>query len=148
MAHARFYLLDSIGDDNLLPFVCQQVSDAFRQGRRVLVMASDKNQAEAIDELLWQLPAQAFVPHSLTGEGPPSGCPVEVSWPAASQGKPWPLLINLSQQVPSVAQRAQQVIDFVPQDDTARALARERYKQYRQFGIALHTEQATLTAND
>lgn len=148
MAQARFYLLDAIGDDNLLAFVCQQVSHTARQHRRVLVVANDKQQAEALDELLWQLPADSFVPHGLTGEAAVNGAPVEITWASANPGTPWPVVINLSDNMPSQAARAQLVVDFVPQNSASRAFARERYKQYRQAGMALHTEPATLAAND
>lgn len=146
MATATFYLLDEIGDANLLPFICQQVHQSFRQGARVLVMATDQVQAEALDELLWQLPTDAFVPHNLTGEGG-HGSPVELSWVGQSPRGPRPCVINLAQQAPEMAARAQQVIDIVPVADDLRAQARERFKQYRQHGIKLHTEQAVLVTD-
>lgn len=146
MAAATFYLLDEIGDANLLPFICQQIYQNFRQGSRILVMAADQSQAEALDELLWQLPADAFVPHNLSGEGG-HGSPVELSWPGQSPRGPRPCVINLALQAPDIAARAQLVIDIVPVADDLRAQARERFKQYRQHGIQLHTEQAVL-AND
>ncbi|MCC5880820.1 MAG: DNA polymerase III subunit chi [Idiomarina sp.] len=146
MATATFYLLDEIGDANLLPFICQQVYQQFRQGARVLVVAADQQQAEALDELLWQLPTDAFVPHNLSGEGG-HGSPVELSWPGQSPRGSRPCVVNLAAQAPDMAARAQQVIDIVPVADDLRAQARERFKQYRQHGIALTTEQAVL-AND
>lgn len=146
MAQATFYLLDTIGDGKLLPFVCQQVRQYFRQGQRVLVHAADQAQAEALDELLWQLPADAFVPHNLTTEGG-YGSPVELSWQGQISKGPRQVLVNLSQDVPIAAKQAQWITDFVPQQEQLRAQARERFKQYRQFGINIHTEQAEFADN-
>ncbi|RAJ95265.1 DNA polymerase III subunit chi [Aliidiomarina maris] len=146
MATATFYLLDDIGDAQLLPFICQQVSHFFRQGQRVLVMAEDQAQAEALDELLWQLPVDAFVPHHLSGEGG-QGSPVEISWPQQANAAMRQVVINLATQAPSVAARAQRVVDVVPVETTQRAAARERFKQYRQFGLQPHTAHAELTRN-
>lgn len=143
MTNAQFYLLDDIGDTQLLPFICQRVCIYYRQGQRVLVMAADQKQAEAIDELLWQLPVDAFIPHSISGENA-NNSPVEISWPGQSLRIQRGCLINLAAQVEAMAARYQHAIDVVPVEATLRAQARQRYKQYRQLGFALTTEQAQL----
>lgn len=147
MAQGRFYILDQLDDKQLLQFVCQLVCEQYRQGMRIAVMASDQAQAEALDELLWQLPADAFIAHNLLGEGPPTGTPVMISWPQQQQAFQGhrQCLINLAFEVPEQAQRSRLAIDFVPTEESARAQARERYKQYRQLGFTLNTEQAGFT---
>lgn len=147
MRGARFYLLDDIGDASLLPFICEQVCAYYRDGQRVLVMAEDQVQAEALDQLLWQLPADAFVPHNLSGEGPAAGSPVEISWPDYKATSPRPCLINLAADVPDLANRARIIIDVVPVEEQRRVSARQRYKQYRQFGVEIHTQPAELASN-
>ena len=147
MATATFYLLDEIGDDQALAFMCERVCEHFRSGKRVLVMASDQHQAEALDELLWRLPTDAFVPHNLSTEGG-QGSPVEISWPGQPNPGARQVVINLSDDAPQAAARAQIVIDVVPQDEAKRALARERFKQYRQLGLQLNTTQASLAVHE
>ena len=147
MATATFYLLDEIGDDKALAFMCQRVCEHFRNGQRVLVMANDQRQAEALDELLWRLPTDAFVPHNLSTEGG-SGSPVEISWHGQPSPGPRQVVINLSDEAPAAAARAQLVIDVVPQHESKRALARQRFKQYRQLNLQLNTIQASLTVNE
>ena len=51
------------------------------------------------------------------------------------------LLISLQTQIPEFVTSFNQVIEFVPVDETEKAQARERYKQYRQQGWQLLTEQ-------
>lgn len=152
MRTAHFYLLDEIGDASLLPFICEQVCAYYREGQKVLVMATDQIQAEALDQLLWQLPVKAFVPHNLSGEGPSGGSPVEISWPGYSvntqnRTSPRPCLVNLAADVPDIASKARSITDVVPVDDQQRAAARQRYKQYRQLGIEIHTQPAQLSSN-
>jgi len=51
------------------------------------------------------------------------------------------LLINLQPQLPEYINSFNQIIDFVPVEERPKALARERYKQLRQLGWTLSTEQ-------
>lgn len=147
MATATFYLLDDLGDEHALAFMCERVCEQFRRGHRVLVMAADQTQAEAMDELLWRLPTDAFVPHNLSSEGG-HGSPVEISWPGQTVAGPRQVVVNLSSDAPQAASRAQIVLDVVPQNEALRARARERFKQYRQLGFQLETTQASLATND
>ncbi len=47
------------------------------QWKRVLVACETQQQAEKIDEALWQRDPHQFVPHNLAGEGPRYGAPVK-----------------------------------------------------------------------
>lgn len=143
MAQVQLYLFDDIGDTQLLPFICQTVCTYYRQGQRVLVLAYDQKQAEAIDELLWQLPAQAFIPHSISGESAHNS-PVEISWTGQTPRIQRGCLINLASHAPDFSMRFQHIADVVPVEPELRAQARARYKQYRQFGFTLATQQAQL----
>lgn len=51
------------------------------------------------------------------------------------------ILINLQAEVPDYVSSFTQVIDFVPVEEHLKVLARERYKQLRQLGWQLSTEQ-------
>lgn len=51
------------------------------------------------------------------------------------------MLINLQQTVPEFVSSFNHLIDFVPVNEAEKAQARERYKQYRQMGWQLSTEQ-------
>ena len=147
MATVTFYLLDQIGDDQALTFICERICEYFRKGKRILVVASDQQQAERLDELLWRLPTDAFVPHNLSSEGG-HGSPVEISWPGQPLAGPRQVVINLSDHAPQAATRAQIIVDLVPLEAAPRALARERFKQYRQFGLQLETTQASLAGHE
>ena len=99
-----------------------------------------KNIAFEIDELLWQFEPSAFVPHNLKGEGATTGSPVEIGFDRLGPNKSRQLLINLADQVPPFAVNFGQIFDFVANDDQHKAIARERYRQYRGLGIELTTQ--------
>ncbi|CAM5450849.1 DNA polymerase III subunit chi [Alishewanella longhuensis] len=118
-------------------FACQLCADLYRAKQRVFVYTSNQQQAELIDELLWQFDPDSFVPHNLTGEGPARGTPIEIGWQAPRQSRQ--VLINLTDKMPDFARRFASVIEFVPAEPALKTQARERYKQYRQAGITPET---------
>ncbi|MGL5949774.1 MAG: DNA polymerase III subunit chi [Aeromonas sp.] len=144
MSHVVFYLLtaaDTAEASALERAVCQLCAEQWPNGH-VYVYCQDEPQALRIDELLWQLPSERFVPHQLQGEQ--GQAPVEIGHrpPARRYAR----LINLTTQVPPFAAGFGEVIDFVPSDEGQKQLARERYKQYRQAGHTLVMQDALLDA--
>ena len=93
--------------------------------------------AHEIDELLWAFDPQSFVPHNLVGEGIKQGSAIEIGHLAPQNRRP--VHINLSKHVPNFVNQYQQIIDFVPTDESLKQAARERFKQYRAQGFALNT---------
>ncbi len=118
---------------------CQIAEQHYRQQKLVYIHCQSKQQAYAIDELLWQFEPTAFVPHNLKGEGPITGSPVEIGFDKLGANKSRQLLINLADQVPTFAVKFPQIIDFVANDDALKNIARLRYREYKQLGITLDT---------
>lgn len=146
MTQVIFYMLEktSVSDKELL--VCMLAAQFFRAKRRCLVLCADQKSAEQLDELLWQQPMDAFVPHNLTGEGPANGAPVEISWVDDKENANYQsrqVLINLTDTLPQDGRKFRQIIDFVPAAVQAKQAARERYKQYRASGFQMSTEAAS-----
>ncbi len=50
--------------------VCQLCANLYRQSLKVFVYCANQQDAELVDEVLWQFDAHSFVPHNLAGEGP------------------------------------------------------------------------------
>ena len=119
---------------------CQLAQQAFVKQQWVYIHCQDKQQAHAIDELLWQFEPSAFVPHNLKGEGPMTGSPVEIGIDRLGANKSRQVLINLADQAPPFAVNFGHIIDFVANDDQHKAVARERYRQYRGLGVNLQTQ--------
>ncbi|EKE83684.1 DNA polymerase III subunit chi [Idiomarina xiamenensis] len=163
MANATFYLLQGLlgdkqdgasADDSGLAakaqrFYCEQIAELYRQYRQINVWTASQQAAEALDEALWKLPVDAFIPHNLQGEGPANGAPVEIQWPQSDNRSPRRsrVLVNLSEQVPPHAQQTQVIVDFVPLADSGKQQARERYKQYRAWGMQMQSTPASLIEN-
>lgn len=140
MTQVCFYALKEDGRD-MQTLACDLVSQAYTNKQKVAVLCASQQHAEQFDELLWQLPADRFVPHNLSGEGPSSGTPVEVCWQAQSLGRRT-LLVNLSQQMINSVNNFQHIFDFVPIQEADKQAARVRYKQFQQAGCAMQFQAA------
>ena len=117
----------------LLVHTCFQAAHFYRQNQRVFIYTRDQAQAHEVDELLWSFEPDSFVPHNLTGEGPTNGSPVEISWQPPRNRRP--ILINLTDTVPVFANQYSFIVDFVPENESLKTLARERYKHFKQLGF-------------
>ena len=139
MKQAQFYVLNK---DNINELASDLAAQAWRLGKRVLIACETEQQAFEIDELLWARDPDSFVPHNLSGEATQYPTPIEISWKGKRNAQRRDLLITLQNTIPDYVASFNQIIEFVPVDETAKVAARERYKQYRQMGWQLSTEQA------
>ncbi len=147
MKNVTFYLLEYLPEqhestDPLAAaevLACELAAMHWREGKRVLIFCENTQQAERLDEALWQRPPFSFVPHNLAGEGPGQGAPVELAWPARRGNAPRDLLISLLPECATFASTFCEVIDFVPYETALKQQARERYTFYRRAGFHLKT---------
>ena len=139
-----FYVLpentnNEINVDAHLFQACLHASVCYRNNQRVYIHTENQTSAHAIDEMLWSFEPDSFIPHNLVGEGPKQGAPVEIGFQTPQNRRPF--LINLASQIPSFAGNYSHIIDFVPPESSLKQQARERFKQYRQAGFSIETQQ-------
>ncbi|MEM0909895.1 MAG: DNA polymerase III subunit chi [Pseudomonadota bacterium] len=120
---------------------CEMVAQAYQLNKSVSILCTNMKDAESIDEVLWQRPADKFIPHNLFNEGDGKASPVEIhaldSGDVIKNIKNTRCLINFSQQIPIDSHVFQLIHEFVPADEACKADARKRYSQYKQFGFQL-----------
>src|SRR5690606_21717715 len=131
---ADFYLIAKPRfRDEPLRLVCELARRAHDAGLWTLVLARDAAQAEALDDLLWDMGDDAYIPHQIAGadadeeEAAVLIAPPEVDAPLR------PLVINLRDA--AVEGAFERVLEVVPADDSAREPLRERWKQYKARGL-------------
>jgi DNA polymerase-3 subunit chi len=142
MTQVVFHIIDEQLSEQAnahLSVACQQATRCYREDKQVFIFTEDKDTAHQLDEMLWQQEPNSFVPHNLPGEGPRGGAPVEISWQAPTKKRQ--VLINLSQRIPQFASQFNEIIDFVPLEPALKQAARERYKQFRGYGLTVDTQQ-------
>jgi len=135
VARADFYLIqkDRFREEPLL-LVCELARKAHDANLWTLVLARDDEQAQRLDELMWEFDADAYIPHQLAGDEEDELTPVLIATPD-SDTPMRALVINLRDE--PVNGTFDRVLEVVPADDSARGPLRERWKQYQSRGLEL-----------
>ena len=133
MPRADFYLIDKprFREDPLL-LVCELAKRAFASEQPTLILARSREEAEALDEKLWEFDDNAFIPHQIAGDDDDAICAVLIIPPdVATTDRA--LVINLRDEcAPGLFER---VLEVVAADEAQRLGSRQRWKTYQQAGF-------------
>jgi DNA polymerase-3 subunit chi len=119
-----------------LRLVCELARKAHDAGQRTLVLARDQAQAEQLDDLLWDMGEDAYIPHQIAGADVEEEETAVLIAPPDVDAPLRPLVINLRDA--AVDGSFERVLEVVPADDAARGPLRERWKQYQARGFELN----------
>lgn len=136
MARADFYLVTTPRfRSEPLRLVCELARKAVDAGLPTLVLARSQEQAEALDDLLWDMGDDVFIPHQIAGlDEDEDEAEVLIAAPGVDAALR-PLVINLRDA--AVEGAFDRVLEVVPADESARGPLRERWKQYQARGLEL-----------
>ncbi len=135
MPRADFYLIAKPRfREEPLRLVCELAKKAFEADLWTLVLARDDEQAEALDEMLWDMGDDAYIPHQVAGDEEDDSTPILIATPAIDAPMR-ALVINLRDA--AVEGNFDRVLEVVPADESAREPLRERWKQYKARGLDL-----------
>jgi len=137
MPRADFYLIAKPRfRDQPLRLVCELVRKAYDAGLWCLILARNTAQAEELDDLLWDMGEDAYLPHQIAGRDEEDDLtPILIAEPAFDVPLR-PLVINLRDT--PVTGDIERVLEVVPADPAARAPLRERWKHYQSAGFTLN----------
>ncbi len=121
---------------NKLTVVRQLVSKARDQKQNVLIYAPDRAVAAEIDRLLWTQPVQGFIPHCLDSDSLAASTPVLIGTSADALASA-DVIINLSDEPPSVFSRFNRLMEIVTDEASDVTLGRQRYRYYKDRGYEL-----------
>lgn len=124
-------------------YVCRLVKKAWQQDKPVLIVGS-QDWLEALDGALWSFSATDFIPHSFAGDEVDDVSDEKVNvWLATvdqistSAANHDGFLIHCGDEQPAGFERFERLIEIIPQQQASVALARERWKYYKQRGYPL-----------
>jgi DNA polymerase-3 subunit chi len=119
-----------------LKLVCELARKASDSGQPLLILADSAAQAEALDELLWEFDADAYVPHQICGTDEDDDIVPVLIAPPECDAPLRPLVLNL--RAAAVPAGFERVLEVVPADESARGPLRERWKQYQGRGVEVN----------
>jgi len=137
MPRADFYLIAKPRfRDQPLRLVCELVRKAYAAELWCLILARDTAQAEELDDLLWDMGEDAYLPHQIAGQDEEDELtPILIADPAFDAAQR-PLVINLRDT--PVTGNVERVLEVVPADPAARGPLRERWRHYQNAGFILN----------
>jgi DNA polymerase-3 subunit chi len=140
-AQVDFYVTPSAEPDARLRLACRITEKAYLAGHRVLVWCPVAADRDRFDDLLWTFGDRSFVPHDVVDDAARHGeAPVTVTGGGTPAEDP-DVLVNLDAAVPAFAARARRIVECVDGDEARRASGRQRFRAYRDLGLAPGTHQ-------
>jgi len=137
MPRADFYLIAKPRfREQPLRLVCELARKACDAGQWTLVLARDQAQAEALDDLLWDMGDEVYIPHQIAGADVEEEDAAVLIAPPEADAPLRALVINLRDA--PVEGTFERVLEVVPADADARGPLRERWKQYQARGFELN----------
>ena len=137
MPRADFYLVGKPRfREEPLRLVCELARKAHDAGMWTLVLARDAAQAEALDDLLWDMGDDVFIPHQVAGMDVDEDEAAVLIAPPEADAPLRPLVINLRDA--AVEGSFERVLEVVPADESSRGPLRQRWKQYQARGFEVN----------
>ena len=103
----------------------------------VLVLCPDQDFMKELDETLWTIQPEAFLPHAIAGENKDENAkqPILLST-SITQDNQASVLINAGLEIPPELTGFSHIVDFVDAwDEDLKQASRERFKTYRQLSL-------------
>lgn len=134
-----FYVLktSSLDARNL---ACRLAMMAWERGHHITLVTDDELSAE-VDRLMWELPADRFLPHGL--DTAPEGRAAPVTITTMPRVKSGDVIINLSLQAIPEPARFNRLLEIVSQQEEQLRASREKYRYYKDQGISPMTHEIT-----
>ncbi|WP_288378735.1 DNA polymerase III subunit chi [uncultured Massilia sp.] len=120
-----------------LAYACRLARKAYGAKAKVVLLAEDAAQAEALNAALWTVSDTDFIPHVLAGDPLAAQTPVIVTIDEASALPHYEMLVNLTRRVPATVDRFARVFEIISTDEQDAAEGRKRYVAYKKQSYPL-----------
>ncbi|HEY8118377.1 MAG TPA: DNA polymerase III subunit chi [Methylophilaceae bacterium] len=122
--------------ENKLEKVAELSEKALSKGRRTMVFTADNEAAAKLQRILWTQTPTGFLPNCKSADPLVEVTPIVIDC-VGEQLVHDDVLINLQSQYPPFFSRFRRLIEIVGVDEEDKALARTRYRFYRDRGYEI-----------
>lgn len=135
-----FYILKQ---ESSLPgqawYACRVVEKLITEHRPIYLCLATLEEAHDLDQRLWTFSDISFIPHQLYPSTSEITAPVIIGYPELPAPTPTTSLINLTDDFPANYGEFHQLIEVIPNQDSCKTKARERFRTYRSQGYSIQT---------
>ena len=126
-----FYVSPDNQPQARLTLACRLARRAWQAGLPVFVLCQDDRQSAELDQMLWQLRPQFFMPHNRFDDNPLAPIVLGIdSWPVLDNS----VLVNLCMQPVARFEQLDRVIELVCQTPELLQQSRANFMHYRSLG--------------
>ena len=146
MKKIDFYLISNQVVDARFKLASRLSNKLLRLEQRTLVITENQEQCENLSRIMWSFSDTSFVAHEQLNENSVN-CNINISSITEVKIEPetdFDVLINTSNIMPKFNRSFSRIAEIVEFDESAKALARERYKIYQEQGFELDTHTIEL----
>ncbi|MCC2970986.1 DNA polymerase III subunit chi [Massilia sp. IC2-476] len=120
-----------------LAYACRLARKAYASKAKVVVLAEDAAQAEALNTALWTVSDTDFIPHVLADDPLADQTPVIVTFDEAVPLPHHEMLVNLTRRTPAKLEQFARVFEIISVDEDDAAAGRQRYVAYKKQNYPL-----------
>ena len=114
-----------------LAYACRLARKAYAAKAKVVLLAEDAAQAEALDAALWTISESDFIPHVPAGDPLAEVTPIIVTFDEAAPLPHHEMLVNLTRRTPATLDQFARVFEIISTDEDDAAAGRRRYVAYK-----------------
>ncbi|MDF1759865.1 MAG: DNA polymerase III subunit chi [Coxiellaceae bacterium] len=141
MQQIDFYLFSKTeGSESYKTFISRLCQKAYNQGHQLDISCETKQQAQQIDQMLWQAPPESFLPHHINDQQPQQ---IQIRTLKALD-KSADLLLNLSPQLNDDNIHYQRILQCVFDRAEHKQQSRQLYKKMQALGWQVKTHNITV----
>ncbi len=137
-----FYLLGNVGQTGKFTYACRIAWKAFSRGLKVYLQTQSSEHSRQLDAMLWTFSQASFIPHAIANNVAENweNFPVQLGQtPDSDNGPHADLLISLTRDAPVAHAGYKRIADLIIDDPDEKQSGRERFRYYREQGIAPNT---------
>ncbi len=132
MAEADFYVLPASDPEARNLFLCRLCDKVIGLGHPIFIHCASEEDAERLDQLLWEFKPEAFLPHSLIGQTPDA--PITIGW-GDQRPNHKKVFLNMVADISEDALEFERILEIVVQHPPVLEATRRNYRLYQEKGI-------------
>lgn len=115
--------------------IIQCAEQALETEKRLLIVAPNEEAARYLDQLLWRMPQEGFVPHVITHTPCQDFVAITTTYQNLNQAS---YLLHLSPQICPIGDKFEQIYELYDMSNPEKELAaQQKVKQYQSKGLAV-----------
>lgn len=131
----KVYFLRVVDTASKLNGICQTIHNHFRKKEAILIVVPSQEAAIYIDQLLWRLPGESFLPHAISNEPIHELVAITTTDANVNQAK---IIMNLCPEVPKNLTGYSMIYDLLDlTHPTKEQLSLSRQSAYQTLGYSL-----------